>query len=101
MQQESHECLMKKEWDEVWSRVRQTENATIELKTLVKLIMDTQAEMKADLKALLQRRAEDNKQGFWNSKAAEKLPLYFTVLICVIVAALVGTNLIEFVQKLK
>lgn len=81
-------------------RLKQVENQTAEIKDLKEAII--KLTMIVDE---LKREKEDRinttptqKVSFWDTKAGEKAPLYLTILVCVLIAALVGTNLIEGFQ---
>ena len=41
------------------------------------------------------------KQSFWDTKTGEKVPLFIFIGIIILIAALVGTNLIEGLTKAK
>jgi hypothetical protein len=44
---------------------------------------------------------EKKKDSFWNTKTGQAIPICITIVVLVIIAALVGTNLIEGWQQVK
>ncbi|MDF2615492.1 MAG: hypothetical protein K0Q47_147 [Sedimentibacter sp.] len=66
-------------------------------------------ELRAEIKEFMKKSPEptksEKKETFWNSEAGKQLPKWvaiaFIIIVIFIVAALVGTNLVEFIKESK